>query len=146
MPTALRTLPGLTALTLSVLAVYLFATNLGLLVDAVANPQFFFTVSHIGSALLCVGVPAAFALVGRGTACPAGPLRAGTVLLAVAATPLLVANGMYLATVTPQAVGNDIGGVALMLLGFAALSVTSVVFAIILAVARPSVAAPQLRR
>lgn len=145
MPTALRMLPGLTALTLSFLAVYLFTTNLGLIVDTTANAQFFFTVSHTGSALLCGGVPVAFALLGRGTACPAGPLRVGTVLLAVAATPLLVANGMYLATVTPQAVGNDIGGVALMLLGVAALSVTSVVFTIVLAVARPSVAAPRLQ-
>lgn len=137
MPPALRALPGLTALTLSFLAAYVFATNLGLIFDIAANLQFFFTVSHIGSALLCVSVPFAFALVGRNAGCRPGLLKLGTILLAGAAMPLLIANGMYLATVTPQAVGNDIGGVGLMLLGTVALFITSLVFTFALPAAHP---------
>ena len=104
MPTALRVLPGLTALTLSFLSAYVFATSLGQIFDGASNLQFFFTVS---------------------------------ILLAGAATPLLIANGMYLATVTPQAVGNDIGGVGLMLLGTVALLLTSLVFIFALPAAHP---------
>lgn len=138
MPTALRVLPGLTALTLSFLAAYVFATNLGLIFEIAANLQFFFTLSHIGSALLCVSVPITFALVGRNTGCRRGLLKLGTILLASAALPLLIANGIYLAAVTPQAVGNDIGGFGLMMLGAVALLSTSLVFTFALPAAHPA--------
>lgn len=54
-------------------------------------------------------------------------MELGTILLAGATLPMLIANGMYLATVTPQAVGNHIGGAGLMLLGAVDLLATSLV-------------------
>lgn len=129
MPTALRVFPGLTALTLSFLSAYLFATHLGLIFNAASNPQFFFTVSHIGSALLCVSVPIAFLLVGQYTNCQPKRLKVGTILLAIAAAPLLIANGMYLFVLqTPQGADGAIGAILLMLLGALALLITSLVF------------------
>ncbi|MGV0109451.1 hypothetical protein [Arthrobacter sp. CP30] len=141
MTTALRVLPGLTALTLSFISAYLFATNLGLIFDTASNPQFFFTVSHIGSTILILCVSVAFLLVGRATGCRRSLLKIGTKLLAIASIPVLVANGIYLFSFrSAEASVGDIGGIGLMLLGLVALLLTSLAYTIALPVARPAAA------
>ncbi|WP_043440945.1 hypothetical protein [Arthrobacter sp. L77] len=125
--------PGLAALMLSFLTVHLWHYS---------GPDYpsLFAAAHTGSAVLCIAVPGAFVLVGRLTRCRPDLLRLGAVLLAIAALPLLIANGIYLFSFgSVEASYGDIGAFGLMMLGFLALLVTSVACIIGLLVARPTV-------
>jgi hypothetical protein len=126
-----RMMPGCTALTLSFLSAYAWRYT------GLAHPSLF-TVAHTASAVLCAVVPVAFVLVGRATYCRPDLLKLGAVLLAIAAVPLLIANGVYLFSFgSAEASLGDIGGFGLFLLGTAALVVASASCLVGLAVARP---------
>jgi hypothetical protein len=129
MPPRLRFLPGMIALILSFPCGYLWTQEDRLLP---------FAAAHICSALLCLGVPAAFLLVGKALGCRPDLLKLGAVLLAIAAIPMLTANGIYLFSLrTAENAAADIGGIGIALLGWAALLVTSAACTIGLPLARP---------
>jgi hypothetical protein len=133
MSTFLRVLPGLAALTLSFLSgyVWMFAGQY--------SPSLF-TIAHTASAVLCGTVPFGFVAIGRATRCRPDLLKLGAVLLAIAGIPMLVANGIYLFSFrSVEESYGDIGGFGLMLLGFAALLVTSLACIVGLPLARPAV-------
>ncbi|MFC3299384.1 hypothetical protein FJV46_13455 [Arthrobacter agilis] len=134
----LRALPGLTALSLVAFGVFLPSRWFSSFLHAAISQQAVYTASHIGSALLYVSAPIAFALIGKGTNCQQHRAKAGTVLLSISVLPHLAANIMDLATTTPQDVGADIGGALLMLLGLAASLITSLVFTFVLPLAGPA--------
>ncbi|WP_247826695.1 hypothetical protein [Arthrobacter antioxidans] len=128
-----RLAPGLAALMLSFLAAHLWHYS---------GPGYpsLFAAAHTASAVLCITIPGAFVLVGRLTRCRPDLRTLGAVLLAIAALPLLVANGIYLIYFgSVEASYGDIGAFGLMMLGFAALLVTSVACIIGLLVARPTI-------
>lgn len=133
MSTFSRVLPGLAALMLSFLSGYVW------LFAGPYSPSLF-TVAHVGSAVLCAAVPVAFHAVGRATRCSRGLLKLGTILLALAAIPMLVANGIYLFSFrSVEGSYGDIGGAGLMLLGLAGLLITSLACSIGLPITRPDV-------
>lgn len=137
MTALLRALPGVAAFLLTFLSVYLFVTNLALLVDVRSNPQVFYVVSHVGSAVLAASVPVVFLVLGRATSCRRTRVRRGAFLLGVSSLPVLVANGLYLAAGSREATVADIGGVMFLLLGTVALTITSLVLTIALPITRP---------
>lgn len=124
----LRALPGLTALGLVAVALFLPSGRLTPFLDSAMSEQFFFTASHLGAALLYMITPVTFALIGRGTNCHPYPVKAGTVLLSISVLPLLAVNIISMSTTTPDDVGADIGGALLELLGVTACLITSLVF------------------
>lgn len=133
MATFLRIFPGLTALVLSFLSGYVW-------VFAGPYSPWLFTIAHLGSAVLCLSVPAAFVLIGRATRCRQSLLKVGSRLLLIAGIPVLVANGIYLFSFgSVEASLGDIGGIGLMLLGFVALLLTSLAYTIGLPLARAAV-------
>ncbi|WDF32006.1 hypothetical protein PTW37_08885 [Arthrobacter agilis] len=134
----LRALPGLTALSLVAFGVFFPSGWFSSFLHGTTSQQALYTASHVGSALLYVSAPIAFALIGKGTNCKHHQVKAGTVLLSISVLPLLAANIMYLTTATPQDVGADIGGALLMLLGLAASLITSLVFTFVLPLAGPA--------
>lgn len=76
---------------------------------------------------MSVSVPIAFFLMGRKQGGAPKLLRRGTTLLSIAALPMLIANGMYLLSYkSADGAAADIGGIFIMLLGWAALVVTSI--------------------
>lgn len=130
MTARLRFLPGMTALVLSVLCGYLWTQE-----DRLLS----FTAAHLGSALLCLGAPASFVVVGRVLGCRADLLELGAVLLAIAGVPMLIAHGIYLFSIrTSVNAAADIGGIGIAILGWAALLITSLACTIGLPLARPS--------
>lgn len=77
-------------------------------------------------------------LVGKALGCRPDLLKLGAVLLAIAAIPMLTANGIYLFSLrTAENAAADIGGIGIALLGSAALLVTSAACTIGLPLARP---------
>jgi hypothetical protein len=123
--------PGFAALMLSFLAVYAWRYS------GPAYPSLF-TVAHTASMVLSAAVPVAFVLVGRAIHGRPDLLRLGGILLAVAAIPMLIANGIYLFSFgSVEASYGDIGGFGLLLLGILALVVTSTACLVGLLVARP---------
>lgn len=134
----LRALPGLTALSLVALGVFLPSGRLGSFLHAAISQETFYTASHVGSALLYVGAPIAFALIGKRTNCHHQQVKTGTVLLSISILPLLAVNIMHLVTMTPQDVGADIGGALLELLGLAASLITSIAFTLVLPLTGPA--------
>ncbi len=135
MSTFLRVLPGLAALTLSFLSGYVW------MFAGPYSPSLF-TIAHAGSAVLCVAVPFCFVVIGRATGCRPDLLKLGAILLAIAGIPMLVANGIYLFSFrSVEGSYGDIGGFGLMLLGFAALLITSLACTVGLPIARPAVLA-----
>ncbi|BBE22191.1 hypothetical protein MN0502_10740 [Arthrobacter sp. MN05-02] len=133
MSTFLRVLPGLAALTLSFLSGYVW------MFAGPYSPSLF-TIAHAGSVVLCVAVPCGFVGIGRATRCRPDLGRLGAVLLAIAGIPMLVANGIYLFSFrSVEGSYGDIGGFSLMLLGFAALLVTSLACIVGLPSAWPTV-------
>ncbi|WP_104166218.1 hypothetical protein [Arthrobacter sp. SX1312] len=130
MPTFLRALPGLAALMLSFLSGYLW-------VFAGPYSPALFTIAHSGSAVLCAAVPFTFVLIGRAARRRPDLQRLGAILLAIAGIPVLVANGIYLFSFrSVEASYGDIGGAGLMVLGWAALLITSLACTIGLPMAR----------
>jgi hypothetical protein len=96
-----------------------------------------FAAAHICSASLCVGAPTAFLLVGNALGCRPDLLKLGAVLLAIAAIPMLTANGIYLFSLrTAENGAADIGGIGIALLGWAVLLITSAACTIGLPLAR----------
>lgn len=128
MSTFLRTLPGLTALMLSLLAGALWAIS-----------HLLFIVAHAGSAALCAAIPLAFVLIGRATRCRPDELKLGAILLVVATLPVLLANGIFLFVFgSSEGASGDFGGFFLMLFGVVALLITSLFYTVRLPVAGPA--------
>ncbi|MDQ0734706.1 hypothetical protein [Arthrobacter agilis] len=126
----LRFIPGMTALILSLLSGYLWTQE-----DRLLS----FTTAHMSSALLCLGTPIAFVLVGRALGCRPDLIKLGAVLLAIASVPMLIANGIYLVSFrSADGAAADIGGFGIGLLGWAALLVTSLACTISLPLAMPT--------
>lgn len=117
-PQGSGTQPALVALILSILAGAVWQ-NFG--------QDMLFIPSHLLSAVMSVSVPIAFFLMGREQGGAPKLLRRGTTLLSIAALPMLIANGMYLLSYkSADGAAADIGGIFIMLLGWAALVVTSI--------------------
>lgn len=131
----LRALPGLTALSLIALALFFRSGEFNSFLYARLSQQAFFTATHIGSALLYMATPIAFALIATATNCNRHRLKAGTVLLSISVLPLLAVHIIDLASRSPQDPGADIGGALLMMLGLAASVITSLVFTFVLPLA-----------
>lgn len=128
MSTFLRTLPGLTALMLSLLSGALWAIS-----------HLLFIVAHAGSAALCAAIPLAFVLIGRATRCRPDVLKLGAIGLAVAGFPVLLANGIFLFLFgSSEGSSGDFGGFFLMLFGLVALLSTSLFYTVRLPLAGPA--------
>jgi hypothetical protein len=128
MSTFLRTLPGLTALMLSLLSGYLWMFS-----------HLMFTVVHAGSAAFCAAIPLAFVLIGRATRCRPDVLKPGARHLAVAGLPVLLSNGIFLFLFgSAEGSAGDFGGFFLMLFGVVALLFTSLFYTVRLPVAGPA--------
>lgn len=84
-----------------------------------------FIPSHIVSIALAISVPIAYVFVGKRRGRAFQHLQRGTILLLIAAVPMLVANGLYLSYKSADGAAGDIGGILVMLLGWAALTGTS---------------------
>lgn len=126
--TFLRTLPGLTALMLSLLSGAFWV---------LPNPLFI--VAHAGSAALCAAIPLAFVLIGRATRCRPDVLKLGARHLTTAGLPVLLSNGIYLFLFgSAEGSAGDFGGFFLMLFGLVALLLTSLLYTVRLPVAGPS--------
>lgn len=81
-----------------------------------------FLPSHIVSIVLAISVPITFAFIGGQRSLSSSRLRRYALLLGVAAAPVLIANGMYLSYGSADGAAGDIGGIFVMLLGWAALT------------------------
>lgn len=128
MSTFLRTLPGLTALMLSLLSASLWTIS-----------HLMFIVAHAGSAALCAAIPLAFVLIGRATRCRPDLLKLGARHLAIAGLPVLLANGIFLFLFgSSEGSAGDFGGFFLMLFGLVALLSTSLAYTIRLPAAGPA--------
>jgi len=120
-PQGSRTQPALVALVLSVLAGAVWQ-NFG--------QDILFVPSRLLSIVLSVSVPISFLLMGRKQGGASKLIRRGATLLSIAALPMLIANGMYLLSFkTADGAAGDIGGILIMLLGWAALVGTSIALA-----------------
>ncbi|MHA7280956.1 hypothetical protein ACX80H_14545 [Arthrobacter sp. MDT2-2] len=128
MSTFLRTLPGLSALMLSLLSGYLWMFS-----------HLMFTVVHAGSAALCATIPVAFMLIGRATRCRPDVLTFGAILLAVAGLPVLLSNGIFLFLFgSSEGASGDFGGFFLMLFGVIVLLFASLFYIVWLPVMGPA--------
>ena len=81
--------------------------------------------SHIVSIALAISVPIAYFFVGKRPGHAVQHLQCGTILLLIAAVPMLVANGLYLSYKSADGAAGDIGGILIMLLGWGAVTGTS---------------------
>lgn len=81
-----------------------------------------FVPSRIVSIVLAISASIAFVFIGLQRSITTNRLRRGTLLLAIAAVPMLIANGMYLSYGSSDGAAGDIGGIFVMLLGWAALT------------------------
>lgn len=84
-----------------------------------------FTPSHVVSIALAIGVPVTYLFMGKQRGTAVTDLQRGTILLSIAALPMLFANGLYLSYGSADGAAGDIGGILIMLLGWAALVGTS---------------------
>ena len=84
-----------------------------------------FIPSHMVSIGLAIGVPASYFFLGRQRGDTGTPLRRGAILLSTAAVPMLIANGLYLSYRSAEGAAGDIGGILIMLLGWAVLTGTA---------------------
>lgn len=110
--------PSLVALVLSVLSGATWQTF---------GQASLFIPSHLTFIVLSASVPVIFSLMGRKHGVTPGFLRGGTILLSIAALPMLLANGVYLLSFrSAEGSAGDIGGILVMLLGCVALVGTSI--------------------
>lgn len=78
-----------------------------------------FVASHMVSIVLVLGVPASYFLLGTQQGNTGTHRHRGAVLLSVAAVPMVIANGLYLSYRSAEGAAGDIGGILIMLLGWA---------------------------
>jgi ABC-type transport system involved in cytochrome c biogenesis permease component len=84
-----------------------------------------FFPSHVVSIALAIGVPITYFFIGKQRGAAVAHLQRGAILLSIAALPMLIANGLYLSYRSADGAAGDIGGILIMLLGWAALVGTS---------------------
>ena len=84
-----------------------------------------FIPSRMVSIALAISVPIAYFFVGKRPGHAVQHLQCGTILLLIAAVPMLVANGLYLSYKSADGAAGDLGGILIMLLGWGAVTGTS---------------------